>query len=102
MFSEYISSHSNLVWANVSAMYSVSDIGPTFWYCIYQNIFNGYLLDDDFNEVLSFSRNHNHVGILAQEFLTFMPQLQVLELNHNLLTDIVPGVFPANNSLQKL
>lgn len=34
MFSEYISSHSNLVWANVSAMYSVSDIGPTFWYCI--------------------------------------------------------------------
>lgn len=84
MFSEYISSHSNLVWANVSAMYSVSDI------------------DIDFNEVLSFSRNHNHIGILAQEFLTYMPQLQVLELNHNKLTDIVPGVFPANNSLQKL
>jgi hypothetical protein len=34
--------------------------------------------------------------------MVHMTHLLSLELNHNSLTDIVPGVFPANNSLQKL
>ncbi|XP_021350944.1 leucine-rich repeats and immunoglobulin-like domains protein 2 [Mizuhopecten yessoensis] len=46
--------------------------------------------------------NHNRIHTLAMELTTHMAQLKVLELSHNQIVDIVPGVFPVNNTLQKL